>query len=238
MAFVNILIKNISEYSEADVENLMDRISPKRREIVMKRRDTKDKIRACVCEMLLWQGLYDLGMEIEALEVSYEDQKPKLCDRYAKIMIDKTGMDESAMNVGLDFSFSHAGDYVACAISDAPIGIDVEGVRKNIPLYSEHIFSKTEEDAVKNSKDEKKEFLKYWTCKESFIKCAYPKQVHLNTIELDMTSLPFAIETSTEILSENEKDNYRFQVEELDENNIMSFCVKTSNDYLLKIIRN
>lgn len=230
MGFVTIYMKNISEYKQEDVEHFLSMISTGRREVVLRKKAWKDQIRSAVCEVLLWRGLSDLGFDIEELAVDYREKKPQLFDRYAKILVEKTGMDPSAMKVGVDFSFTHSGDYVLCGISDLPIGVDVEKIRDKMPLYSNHVFSKEEEMLVRNSEDENREFLKYWTCKESYIKCAYPKEEHLRSVTLNMANLPYPI------LEADKSDDYYFETHSLSEEYQWALCVKTRENFLLNIV--
>lgn len=230
MGFVTVYMKNIKEYDSKDLEHLLSMVSPARREIALRKKDEKDQIRSCVCEILLWKGLTELGLDIEELAVSYEEKKPRLYDRFAKVMVEKTGMDPSAMNVGLDFSFSHSKDYVICGISDLPIGVDVEYLRKNLPLYSDHVFSESEKAAVQNAPIHSEEFLRYWTCKESHIKCAYPKEENLRSVTLDMHHLPYAI------LEDDKRKEYYFETHSLSEEYQWSICIKTRENFLLNIV--
>ena len=230
MGFVTVYMKNIKEYDSKDLEHLLSMVSPARREIALRKKDEKDQIRSCVCEILLWKGLTELGLDIEELAVSYEEKKPRLYDRFAKVMVEKTGMDPSAMNVGLDFSFSHTKDYVICGISDLPIGVDVEYLRKNLPLYSDHIFAESEEATVRNAPNPSEEFLRYWTCKESYIKCAYPKEENLRSVTLDMHHLPYAI------LEDDKREDYYFETHPLNDEYQWSICIKTKENFLLNIV--
>lgn len=73
------------------------------------------------------------------------------------------------------FNISHAGSYVALAISDKNdniyIGLDIEKYRSvsNINNILEY-FSKEEKNALSNIKDVNNRFLKIWTKKEAFYK--------------------------------------------------------------------
>lgn len=209
---------------------MLPMISPERRNILLQKKGWRDRIRSAVCEILLWRGLCELGFDISELAVSYDEEKPSLYDRYAKILVEKTGMDASAMKVGIDFSFSHSGDYVLCGISDLSIGVDVEKKRQNLPLYSPHIFSEEEEQLVKNSPDESQEFLKYWTCKESYIKCAYPLKENLRSVTLNMKNLPYAI------LEDDKREDYYFETHPLNDEYQWALCVKTRENFLLNIV--
>ncbi|WP_323735759.1 4'-phosphopantetheinyl transferase superfamily protein [Methanosphaera sp. ISO3-F5] len=53
---------------------------------------------------------------------------------------------------------------VACAISDKPIGIDIEYIDKNIDLnIAKHYFYNNEYKNIIQSKNKAKEFYKYWS---------------------------------------------------------------------------
>lgn len=77
--------------------------------------------------------------------------------------------------VGSDihFNLSHSGDYVVLAVSDQPIGIDVEHKTKNYEALAKRCFCPEEyEDIMSVDTREEQEirFLEYWTMKEAYIK--------------------------------------------------------------------
>ncbi len=244
MGFVNIYYQNISEYKEEDLEKIRAMISPKRREIMDRRKSQKDKIRTGMCEVLLWKGLVEIGVDISELEVSYGEAKPQLRNLFLKNRAEfgdshvgnfASSKDSHAgESIGLDFSFSHAGDYVFCAISDCSIGVDVEAVREKMPINSSHVLSEKELEEVESSENPKYEFLKYWTCKEAFIKCAYPEKVNFRSGELDFSQLPYAMSFAADKTLENYSDFY-FATYDLDETYRFSFCAKTDENFFLNI---
>lgn len=71
-------------------------------------------------------------------------------------------------------SLSHSGDWLAAAVADTPIGIDIETTkpRKNLAQLSHLFFSAAECQEIKNLSE--KEFLCYfyevWTLKEAWLK--------------------------------------------------------------------
>lgn len=70
----------------------------------------------------------------------------------------------------IHFSLSHSGNYVACAISDYPVGVDLEAER---PLYDSllhRVFSEKERQRILNSENTPASFTEAWTRKESFLK--------------------------------------------------------------------
>lgn len=72
---------------------------------------------------------------------------------------------------GIHFSISHCNTAVACAVSDKPVGIDIESIdrKANESLYS-YTLNQAEEQKVREAKHPAMEFLRYWTMKEALVK--------------------------------------------------------------------
>ena len=93
MGFVKIYLKNISQYSESDLLDLLPMVSPERRELLSKRRQAKDRLRGAFCEILLWQGLSSLGMDIS--ELPYEKMtSPEIREKLGEIISRFKGISE------------------------------------------------------------------------------------------------------------------------------------------------
>lgn len=68
----------------------------------------------------------------------------------------------------LHFSISHTKNYVFCALSDAPIGIDAEEVDRDIDLrLAEKILSPSEKAQYDASADKRTALLTFWVLKEA-----------------------------------------------------------------------
>lgn len=71
----------------------------------------------------------------------------------------------------IHFNLSHSGKFVACAISDKEIGVDIEYNDSQIDLnIAKHYFYNEEYVNIMNSKNPSDEFFKYWVLKESYMK--------------------------------------------------------------------
>lgn len=221
MGFVHVYLKNINEYNESDLDRFLPMVSPARLPILQNRKQWKDKLRGAFCEIMLWEGLKNLGFDLSELAVSYDTAKPSLYDPFAKKLVEKTGMDPSAAAVGIDFSFSHSGDFCACAISDFKVGIDIQEKTDRMPLTSSHVFTKKEALAVSSAED----FLRYWTCKESFIKCVYPEKAMLTSVELNFA------DPIHPITNRRDKEAFFFTTKQVNENYMLSFCTKATEGY-------
>ena len=69
------------------------------------------------------------------------------------------------------FNLSHSGKFVACAISDGEVGVDVEYNDPEIDLnIAKHYFFNTEYESIMNSENPSDEFFNYWVLKESYMK--------------------------------------------------------------------
>ncbi len=68
----------------------------------------------------------------------------------------------------LHFNVSHSGEYLAIAVSDSPIGVDIQEP-KNIKdgMYRKVVQP---EEAELINEDRQNDFLRLWTLKESFVK--------------------------------------------------------------------
>lgn len=75
-------------------------------------------------------------------------------------------------NTDFHFSLSHSGEYALCAVSDAPVGVDLQKVKETIPSKTKRILSSEEEQYLQTLPDTQKIewFYRLWSRKESLIK--------------------------------------------------------------------
>ena len=74
---------------------------------------------------------------------------------------------------GFHFNISHSDRYVVCAVSDAPIGVDVEKIRQVRLKVAERFFTESEKQYVFSGESEEMKcsrFFTVWTRKEAFVK--------------------------------------------------------------------
>ena len=151
----------ISNIRALDLPDNYDRayscVSDMRKEKTDNFKNSEDKKRSLVSELLIRKALTDRNIDFTDLVYEYgEHQKP-----YFKNISD------------FHFNISHSGDYVILAVSDKEIGCDIEKIRKYDLKIAERFFTEYEyENIIKNEdKDERQRmFFVYWTLKESFIK--------------------------------------------------------------------
>ena len=158
-------VADIREKSEKDYETAYNSLPLWRREKADKYRFLQDRKRSVFAYELLISMLSDyLEAEDNAFEI-YEDERGKL----------------RLKNSELGFNISHSGAFVACAIHEGEVGIDIEEKRELSPRLFESVLSnpelkiltRGEEVPTKTiSKDlpMAAEFLRFWTVKEAYLK--------------------------------------------------------------------
>ena len=83
-----------------------------------------------------------------------------------------TGEHGKPMIEGLEFSLSHSGNLVVCAVSNKPVGCDVERLREAPRGVAKRCFSEGEQAYLSQFSEVEydREFFKLWTMKESYVK--------------------------------------------------------------------
>ena len=74
---------------------------------------------------------------------------------------------------GVFFSLSHAGDLALCAVSDAPVGCDIERVKEAPLELAPRVFRPGERAYLRAARDPdqaRRRFFTLWTLKESYLK--------------------------------------------------------------------
>ncbi|MBD3918618.1 4'-phosphopantetheinyl transferase superfamily protein [Paenibacillus sp. PR3] len=74
--------------------------------------------------------------------------------------------------VGMHYNVSHSGDWVVCAISDEPVGIDIEQIKPIDMEISRRFFSAIEHEQLMELPEMERvnRFYELWALKESFVK--------------------------------------------------------------------
>lgn len=73
-------------------------------------------------------------------------------------------------NIPLFFSLSHSGSFVACAVADYEIGLDIQETRPGPSALMRRCFSEEEREYVRASSDPAAAFTGLWCLKESYVK--------------------------------------------------------------------
>ena len=68
------------------------------------------------------------------------------------------------------FNIAHCPRAVAVLVADRPVGVDVEAVRSRDAHVAARCFDASEQARVEAAADPDREFFRYWTLKESYVK--------------------------------------------------------------------
>lgn len=132
-----------------------------------------------------------------------------------------------------DFNLSHSGNWVALAIADCRIGIDIEEIR-SIDLSVVNDFFHKEEIKFVYSKKGKElhNFYKIWTLKESFIKAVG------KGLSYPLKNFYFNLKGGKiKLISKSKKDWY-FRMYYLDKNYRLALCFKKVKHFsVIKLIK-
>ena len=152
---MTILLENdLSSYSDEAFENDLHLIPPQRYEKAMTYRFLADRKRCVKAYMLLWEGLRrEYGLTEPPIFTFGEHEKPFL-----------------AGHEDVQFSLSHTGNAVLCALDREPVGADVEMIRTQEIQHLLRVFSDAEQEEIRLAEDPEIRFTELWTRKESFLK--------------------------------------------------------------------
>ncbi len=127
--------------------------------------------------------------------ISYKNPKNKLTGIGAELLLSQYlgrvpeyKIDEFGKPCGekVEFNFSHSGNIAVCAVSDNPVGVDVEKIRDIDINIAKKKFSTKEYDFITNSTDPTNSFFEIWVKKESYVKAlGKGLRIPLNEIDTD-----------------------------------------------------
>lgn len=149
---VHVYIANVQNLTDPRADlGILEGLPDERKNKIMGYVQAKDRKQSLGAGLLLKHVVHRYGMDIP------------------NIFYDSHGKPEIR---GLYFNLSHSHDYVVCAVSDKPVGCDVEKVAKIQENIAEHFFAENEVAYLNGFKVEERmdEFYRIWTMKESYLK--------------------------------------------------------------------
>lgn len=149
---------NINEITNEQYEKYLSMLCGARRARIERKAHREDRIRSVAADMLVRRAVSDIyavdGQDVVILE-----------DKFGAPYIE---------GINAHISISHSGDYAACALSDKPIGIDIEKIRPISRRVAERTFSAGELEYLGSGEELCGEalvrFYEIWTAKEAYAK--------------------------------------------------------------------
>lgn len=137
-----------------DLDASLSLLSDERRERVMRYRNEGDRKRSAAAYILLCKALSEeYGIEEKPLFAYGEHGKPII-----------VGHEE------IHFNLSHCREAVVCALSDHPVGIDVEAVRHYKESLARYTMNEEELRQILTAERPDVAFTRLWTMKEAVLK--------------------------------------------------------------------
>jgi len=126
----------------------------------------------------------------------------------------------------IHFNISHSGNWVACAIDESQVGIDVEEIKPISFKIAERFFSRDEYLALLSQpeKTQLKYFYMIWTLKESYIKAEG------KGLSIPLNSFTVRIETNNiNVIVGNKAREFYFYQSFLDSDVVYAICTLNNN---------
>lgn len=149
---VELYVSDISSLPDPkDCPEQIEKLPEKRRERIGKMRQSKSRKQSLGAGLLLEKVLMRYGLSSKDV---YQDENGK------------------PMIEGLYFNLSHSGDIVICAVSNSPVGCDIEQSKKAPAHLAERYFCEGEKQYLSQFAGDEydREFYRLWTMKESYMK--------------------------------------------------------------------
>ena len=146
--------------------------SERRKEIIGRLKREEDQKLSAAAELLLIYALKQLvgDVELPLKIVTDAHDKPQLDMKFPVTEeMKKLGFKKGTIY----FCISHSKDYAACAVSNEPVGVDIEWIKRGEMPHAETILHKEEAEVysfVTNPLEKQKYFFECWTLKESYLK--------------------------------------------------------------------
>ena len=148
-------------------------LSEQRKEKALACRNITDRYLSVAATLLVQEALNEwTGCEQEPFCFAYDTNgKPCFSEDYVKGIKWGTGSITDVREY-IYVNLSHSGEYVACAIGDEAVGIDIQKLRGYKEALAKRYFHKEELACLLNAPTDDKEsiFYRIWTRKEAYIK--------------------------------------------------------------------
>lgn len=136
----------------------INRLPPWRREQALRFKHEQGRKECALSYLLLCRALHEVyGIEEQPMFKIGDHGKPSL-------------LLDSPHPADIHFNISHCKTAIACAISDTPVGVDIERTGRFKESLARHVLNEAEYNDVVTSADPNLRFTEYWTMKEALVK--------------------------------------------------------------------
>lgn len=213
------LLRRDRELESSEFQEMMKLVSSDKRERILKFKRKED------AQMCLLADITMKKIISENYDIKYE------FIQFAKGVNGKPRLKKPCQ--GIEFNYSHSGEYIAFALGETSVGIDVEKIREIDLDIAEKFFCKEEYEDLMKLTDGYKigRFYELWTLKESYIKWDG------RGLEIPLNSFGFQMDEEKIIIKSSEFDEKcHFKQYSMSEGYKLSVCSGEKEFSVLTII--
>jgi len=159
-----LLFDDMTQCTEAAVQQLLPRVPAFRREQALKYHHTFGQF-CCLQSWMLLQTLLAFRLSTFDFRLSTFNYFQLSTFHFQLNQFGKPSIEGAS-----EFSISHCKTAIAVAIHDTPIGIDVESIRRVEPSLIERTMNADEQAQIAAASDPQRAFTRLWTMKEAYLK--------------------------------------------------------------------
>ena len=152
---MNYYITKVSSFSDEKLKDYFIFLDEEKKEQYLK--TTNENRKKCL--------LVSHGFLKEKVSEIYNIKKEDLV-----FSVSESGKPFCKSHKEIHFSISHSGDFIAVAINEKKVGIDIELFKKPSEKIIERVCSESEKNLINSSENKEKTFTEIWTKKEAYLK--------------------------------------------------------------------
>jgi 4'-phosphopantetheinyl transferase len=157
-----VILTASPELAQTEFDRLLLLVAPEKQKRIKRFHFYRDARNALLGDILARTEICRAtGLKNEQLDFSTNE--------YGKPFLNHLTPDGSAADPRIHFNISHTGNYIACAVADRSVGIDIESIKSVDLNIAERFFAPDEIEYVMDN-NQAQRFFEVWTKKESRIK--------------------------------------------------------------------
>lgn len=167
-----LLFDDMSQCTDSEVERLLPLVSAQRREIALRYKFTFGRFACLKSYTMLQQLVQEVFAETDERWLPLQQRLKEwngdfVYNEHEKPFIQNASGERIE---GVDFSISHCKNAIAVALSDRPVGVDVESFRHAEEPLLKRTMNPDEQAEVRAAADPAETFTCLWTRKEAVLK--------------------------------------------------------------------
>ena len=167
-----LLFDDILQCADNEVERLLPLVSSQRREKALRFKFTFGRYACLKSYLMLQQLVQEVFAETDEHWLTMQERLKEWNGDFVYNEHEKPFMQSrlGGRIEGVDFSISHCKNAIAVALSDRPVGVDVESFRQAEEPLLKRTMNPEEQAEVRAAADPAEAFTRLWTRKEAVLK--------------------------------------------------------------------